>query len=94
MRDAVLGCHVPVMLFLYNNYGHDVCEEGICLLRDGWDDIKLGFPGAAKWLFDKFWSELNGAIFIVNRADWAANNWMEDHHMQQLEAEDQAIYWE
>ncbi|KAL3664066.1 hypothetical protein V7S43_010953 [Phytophthora oleae] len=94
MQDAVLECHVPVMLFLYNNYGHDVCEQGICLVRDQWDDIKLRFAGAAKWLFEKFWSELEGAVFVVDRADWATNNWMKDHNMQQLEAEDKVVYWE
>ncbi|GMF10912.1 unnamed protein product [Phytophthora lilii] len=94
MRDAVLGGHVPVMLFLYNNYGHEPCEEGICLLRDDWKDTELRFVGMIQWLMEKFGEELEGVNFSVNRADWATNKWMKEHSMNQIEVEDEIIFWE
>ncbi|KAG7380730.1 Ankyrin repeat and SAM domain-containing protein 3 [Phytophthora pseudosyringae] len=94
MRDAVLGCHIQVMLFLYKNHGHEVCEEGICLLREDWEDTELRFVGMAQWLLEKFGHKLEGVTFSVNRADWAANKWMKEHNMQQLDVEDEFIFWE
>ncbi|KAL4176730.1 hypothetical protein KRP22_001671 [Phytophthora ramorum] len=94
MRDAVLGGHVAVMLFLYNNYGHEMCEEGICLLRDDWEDTELGFVGMGQWLLEMFGEELEGVTFSVNRSDWATNKWMKDHNMRQLDVEDEVIFWE
>uniref|UniRef100_H3GGE8 Uncharacterized protein n=1 Tax=Phytophthora ramorum TaxID=164328 RepID=H3GGE8_PHYRM len=94
MRDAVLGGHVAVMLFLYNNYGHEMCEEGICLLRDDWEDTELGFVGMGQWLLEMFGEELEGVTFSVNRSDWATNKWVKDHNMRQLDVEDEVIFWE
>ncbi|ETL93281.1 hypothetical protein L917_08538 [Phytophthora nicotianae] len=94
MRDAVLGHHIPVILFLYNNYQHDICEEGICFLRDEWEDLEVRFVEMAQWLLDKYGDALEGVSFAVSRADWATNKWMEEHNMQQVDVEDKFIYWE
>ncbi|KAF1780293.1 hypothetical protein GQ600_1537 [Phytophthora cactorum] len=69
MRDAVLGHHVPVILFLLKNYQHDICEEGICFLRDEWEDLEVRFVGLTQWLLEQFGGALEGASFSVNRAD-------------------------
>ncbi|GMF28985.1 unnamed protein product [Phytophthora fragariaefolia] len=94
MRDAVLGGHIPVMLFLLNNYGCKPCKEGICLLRDDWEDTEIRFVGMARWLLQNFGEELEGITFSVNRADWLTNKWMKDHNMSELEVEDEIIFWE
>lgn len=94
MRDAVLGGHVPVMLFLSDNYGRDVCEAGICLLRDDWEDMEVRFVGMMQWLLQNIGEELEGVTFAVNRADWATNKWMKDHNMSELEVEDEVVFWE
>ncbi|KAE9234773.1 hypothetical protein PF002_g11700 [Phytophthora fragariae] len=94
MKDAVLGSHVPVMLFLYNNYGRELCEAGICLLRDNWEDTEVRFVGMAQWLLNNFGEELEGVTMSVNRADWATNKWMKDHNMSMLEVEDEIVFWE
>ncbi|KAG3022832.1 hypothetical protein PC120_g7900 [Phytophthora cactorum] len=94
MRDAVLGHHVPVILFLLKNYQHDICEEGICFLRDEWEDLEVRFVGLTQWLLEQFGGALEGASFSVNRADWATNKWMIDRNVQHLDVEDGFVYWE
>ncbi|KAG3168879.1 hypothetical protein PI126_g3072 [Phytophthora idaei] len=94
MRDAVLGHHVPVILFLLKNYQHDICEEGICFLRDEWEDLEVRFVGLTQWLLEQFGGALEGASFSVNRADWATNKWMIDHNVQHLDVEAGFVYWE
>ncbi|KAF4147270.1 Ankyrin repeats (many copies) [Phytophthora infestans] len=92
MRDAVLGHHIPVILFLFEKY-RDICEEGVCFLRDEWGDLEVRFVGLARWLLEQFGGALEGASFSVNRADWATNKWMSEH-MQHLDVEDKFVYWE
>ncbi|KAH7463060.1 uncharacterized protein KRP23_13277 [Phytophthora ramorum] len=69
-------------------------KEGICLLRDDWEDTELGFVGMGQWLLEMFGEELEGVTFSVNRSDWATNKWVKDHNMRQLDVEDEVIFWE